>query len=284
MPEPLTLTPASGARARFGARLILGLAPDALALLRSNGLFGRGWHLLSEVPLAAPATPEALLAELKTQLTPALLGKLPLSIIVDDRWARYFLVTPPKNLSHFDDCAAATRMRFQALYGEAVDEWQIEADFSADQPFLACALPKALLHGLQQLASEYKSPLLGLNPHFIASFNRWHRAIHSQAWFGLVHQDHLTLAAIEQGRLQAVRTSHLAHADWHDLPFVARHIEREALRLNLAAPTRLQLVGRLPGNWARHKEGALDLERLDGSGPWPGDSAALALAACGVKP
>ncbi len=283
MPDSITLTPDTRARARIGARLLLGIAPDGLALLRSNGLLRRGWQVRHQTQFAATLAPDALLTELKAQLTPALLGKLPIGIVLDDSFARYFMVTPPKNLSHFDDCAAATRMRFHALYGEAVENWHIEASFSANRPFLACALPKTLLHGLQQLAHEHKSPVLELTPHFIAGFNRWHRAIAAQAWFGLVHQDKLTLAAIVQGRLQTLRTSHLAHAHWHDLPVVVQHIEREALRLNLAMPNRLQLCGRLPGDWTKQKVGPLELERLDGSGPWQGDSAALDLAACGVR-
>jgi hypothetical protein len=253
------------AAAPFGARLILGLAPDGMALLRSNGVLRRGWQVLSQTGFATPLAPDAALIELQAQLAQTDLGKLPLTIILDDRWVRYFMVTPPKNLSHFDDCAAATRMRFHSLYGEAPDGWQIEAVYSPNLPFLACALPKTLLHSLQKIAHEQKSPLLGVAPHFITCFNRWRSALNGQAWFALAHQDTLTLAAIEQGRLRALRSSRLAESDWLDLPAVAEHVQREALRLNLAMPNRLQLCGNIPGNWARHSAGSLTLERLDGA-------------------
>ena len=66
-----------------------------------------------------------------------------------DAATRYFMVTPPHNATRIADCASAAGQRFQEIYGEAPQAWEITADWDARLPFLACAAPRALLDALR---------------------------------------------------------------------------------------------------------------------------------------
>lgn len=188
-------------------------------------------------------------------------------MVLADGWARYFMVAPPKNVSSMADCQAAAAMRFHQLYGESPLDWQIDAQWDTDNAFLACALPNNLLLGLQQACSTQKLRLLSITPYFIACWNRWCRTLDGNAWFGVVNAGYLTLAAIENGRLHALRRSPFADENWHDKQYLPTLLAREALRLNLSLPARLQLCGKLPDNRASETMGQLECRRLDAGLP-----------------
>ena len=57
----------------------------------------------------------------------------------------------------------------------------------------------------------------------------------------------LTLGAIEAGQVRAVRAGALP--DGAGIEWLGQHVAREALRLNLAVPQRLQLSGRGNPAW-----------------------------------
>jgi hypothetical protein len=211
-------------------------------------------------------------------------------LVLADGWARYFMVAPPKNVSNMADCQAAAAMRFHQLYGESPLDWQIDAQWDTDNAFLACALPNNLLLGLQQACSTQKLRLLSITPYFIACWNHWCRTLDGAAWFGVVNAGYLTLAAIENGRLHALRRSPFADENWHDKQYLPTLLAREALRLNLSLPARLQLCGKLPEGRASETMGQLECRRLDaGQQPLSGTGTAgplssqLILASSGAR-
>jgi hypothetical protein len=252
-------------RRRFGQALRLGVAHDSIALVRTSG---RGGHatLIAE---HAGAPDSAALA--------ALLGEhagWPLTIVLADELVRLWQVTPPQDSTRLADLEAAAALRFQHLYGEPATNWRLSAGWNPDRPFLAAALPRALLGALEQGAAAVR--LVEIVPQFIAVFNRWSAAIKPGAWFGVVHERVLTIGACDGGAIVAVRAQALpdgAGAGWLD-----GHVAREALRLNLPAPSRLQLWGSVPAEWLG--SGAPACSRLGASGQ-PGWTSAARLAASG---
>jgi hypothetical protein len=94
-------------------------------------------------------------------------------------------------------------------------------------------------------------------------WNRWHRSLQANAWFGVVQHDSLTLAAVDQQRLHAVRTTAVPSGAWQEKQWLPEHLSREALRLNLTAPSHLQLCGSLPGQWVTQTMGTLTCTRFD---------------------
>jgi hypothetical protein len=210
---------------------------------------------------------------------------LPAEIIVADEWVRMFMVTPPKNCSRIEDCRAAANMRFQSLYGEGVSDWHLEADWDPQYPFLACALPQPLRSALLQVATEHRLTLTSVLPHFIATWNRWHRQLTATSWFGMVHDNTLTLGIVDQQRLCGVRTVSMPDHAWNDPQWLPDYVQREALRLNVSTITSLQLGGAVPGQWATKTIGTLECTRLDGDAQTPSQasrSASLILAHSGL--
>jgi hypothetical protein len=194
----------------------------------------------------------------------------PLTIVLADDLARLWQVVPPRQAGRLSDLEAAAAMRFQALYGEPAAAWTIRAGWDPVQPFLAAALPRALLGALEQGAAVRQMPLLEIVPQFVAVMNRCAGALKPGAWFGVVHDRVLTLGA--GATVRAVALPDDVGAAW-----LAEHLAREAMRLNLPVPERVQLWGDVPSAWSG-AVGRLGQAGQAGQAGWP---SAAVLAASG---
>jgi hypothetical protein len=267
-------------RRRFGQSLRLGLAADGLALLRVGGWPRAGAELLSFVPLEAGA-PDALAAGLRALMTETDARGWPLTVVLADDLVRLWQVPPPSGATRLADLQAAAALRHQHLFGAPPVEWRISADWDAARPFLAAAAPEALLALLEALSREHRFHLVEVAPQFVAAMNAWRRERRPGAWFGMVHGGVLSLAAYEGAALAAVRTAVIppgADRDW-----LEAHVAREALRVGIGRPERLQLCGAAPSGWAspagRLKFTCTLLE--DDSADWP---LHVRLARTGIAP
>lgn len=230
-----------------GYALRVGVAPDALALVRTSIWPHERALLLDEVRVDAEG-PDALAAALA-----ALLGRhptrgWPLTLVLADELVRLWQVTPPAGSTRLADLQGAAALRFQALFGAGAAGWQIQADWSATQPFLAAALPQALLDALVGAARARPCHLIEIVPQFVAALNQYRKQRRPGAWFGLVHGGVLSVAAFDGKLLSAVRTAPIpsgADRDW-----LEGHVAREALRVGLGRPERLQICGPAPAGWA----------------------------------
>ena len=84
-----------------------------------------------------------------------------------------------------------------------------------------------------------------------AATNGWRKLHRPGAWFGLVHGQVLTLAAYDGALLAALRSAVVppgADRDW-----LESHVAREALRVGVGRPERLQLCGTAPRSWGSHE-------------------------------
>lgn len=269
-------------RKRFGQALRVGVAPQGLALVKTSRWNGAPLEVLAEHRFDGAAQPgfEAIGAALRQLLQEAKCAGWPLTIVLADELARVWQVTPPQDSARLADLEAAAALRFQSLYGEAASNWQIAAGWDAGKPFLAAAMPRHLLSLLQHAGAEQQLALIEIVPQFIAGWNRWCGALKPDAWYGLVQQGILTLGAVDGGSVRAVRACALP--DGASLEWLGQHVAREALRLNLAAPARLQLSGAAPAAWNNSSGGAFACSLLV-----PGQGAALSacaqLAATGAR-
>ncbi|MEW7850586.1 hypothetical protein AB2N08_18005 [Massilia aurea] len=231
---------------RFGQTLRLGVASDGLALVRVNRLFGGAPVLLAEQRLDLFA-PDALALGLRALFADHAPAGWTVSVVLADELIRLWQVTPPQGATRMGDLEGAATLRFQHLFGAAPAEWVIRADWDAARPFLASAAPLNLLDGLMLAADAHRFHLVELKPQFVASLNRWRQARRPGAWFGQVHGGVLSLAAYDGATLAAVRSSPIpagADRDW-----LEAHVAREALRVGVGRPERLQLCGAAPAAW-----------------------------------
>ncbi|HEU4851513.1 MAG TPA: hypothetical protein VFT37_05095 [Telluria sp.] len=230
-------------RKRFGQTLRVGVADGALALAVTSPM--------DEARLAGEAAFDASSPGALGPALQALLGaehaRWPVSFVVADELVRMWQVSPPQGAARMADLQAAAALRFHGLYGQAPAEWAISASWDAVHPFLAAAMPRALVAALAQAADQQRMAVTGIEPHFVVAWNAWRSSLRAQAWFALVHGGVLTLGVPRGERLAAVRTAAVpagAGFDW-----LVRHIEREALLLDLPAPASLALCGAVPEPW-----------------------------------
>ncbi|VXB19767.1 hypothetical protein [Massilia sp. 9I] len=267
-------------RRKFGQSLRLGVAADGLALLRVSGWPRAGAEVLALQPVEAGA-PDALANGLRALWAEVNPRGWPLSVVLADDLVRLWQVPPPQGATRLADLHAAAALRHQSLFGAPPLEWRISADWNATRPFLAAAAPEGLLALLESLAREQRFHLVEVAPQFVAAMNAWRRERRPGAWFGLVHGGVLSVAAYEGAALAAVRTAVIpagADRDW-----LEAHVAREALRVGVGRPERLQLCGAAPSGWAssagRLKFACTLLE--DDSADWP---LHVRLARTGMEP
>ena len=268
--------------------LRIGIASNGISLLRSSGWPQRTHQILAEESIAngGTLTQVQLAALLEKLIQAANCDGLNTEFILADELVRLFMVTPPLNCSRLDDCRAAAHMRFQALYGEGAKDWYIEAEWDPQFPFLACAMPRALRADLLKITQTHHLTIKSLLPNFISTWNRWHRQLISDAWFGMVINKNMTLAIVDQGRLCGVRTAPLPDQAWSDPQWLPDYVSREALRMNVPAITTLQVSGSFPAHWIDNKVGPVNCIKLDGNQPAAvaeGQSVSLFLAQSGLK-
>jgi len=253
--------------AMLGDGISIGLSKTGIAVLRI-GNWRKNASILADHTLAEDASqaPDRLALQCTTILADAKCKGLPLAITLSDDWVRLFIVTPPRNSGRLQDIQAAAAMRFQTLFGEPLNDWRLEADWDARDPFLACAIPQTLLAALQQVTSNTKLPLLSVMPQFVVAWNRWHRRLRAGTWFGVVLENSLTLGAIapaKGGHLAAVQVLPIpVEAD--ESRWLPEQVSRMALRLNLQVPPALQLTGNVPQAWiSTGSNGTLSVNSLD---------------------
>jgi hypothetical protein len=263
-------------RRRFGQSLRVGIAPGAVALLKTSRFGGAGPELVGELAFDGGSHPESIAATLRQLLDGY--PNWPLTIVLADELVRLWQVAPPAGSARLADLEAAAALRFQTLFGEPTGAWTLAAGWDAAQPFLVAALPRHLLALIEQVCAAQRTPLVQLVPQFVAGFNQWRGALKAGAWYGLVQQRVLTLAAIEDGAIRAVRAAALP--ELADLDWLAAHLAREALRLNLSLPARLAVSGHVPAAWGKPTHAGLACHLL-GQGQGAGWSDCARLAATG---
>jgi len=231
----------------FGRGLRLGLAPDGLALVRTGFWPHEQAQLLAQARFKENNI-DAVLREAGRMLADHERAGWTLRVVLSDELVRLWQVTPPPGATRTADLEAACALRYQALFGASPAGWQIRADWSATRPFLAAAVPQALLAQLQEAASGNGFRLIEVLPQFVAALNQHRSMRRPGAWFGLVHGGVLSVAAFDGELLAAVRTAPIpegADRDW-----LEGHVAREALRVGLGRPERLQVAGPAPAGWA----------------------------------
>ena len=195
-------------RGLFGARLYLGLSRTGISL----GCTHAGWKKNFTYIADHSCHLDQFAQQYKAFLAKNSQHGLPLTITLSDDWCRLFMVTPPRNITRFQDLQATAQMRFAALYGGdasamvnrgtshaspvptdmSSDGWEIDADWNANRPFLVCALPRALCTMLHQTANEQHHLLLAIVPYFVAVLNQQQQSLPPDTWLAVVHENVIT--------------------------------------------------------------------------------------------
>ena len=244
---------------RLHQRLHIDISDSEITVLQSSGLVRRELGVLQHAPVAdaMPGDATAMLARLHQMLSGLHCEKMNVSISLAGSLLRLWMVTPPQNAASLADCQAAAGLRFHALFGESAGDWEISADWDARRSFLASAMPRRLLAAIHALCADYQFNLLRLEPQFVRLWNQFCGNILPNAWFARLEHQTLTIAALTEGRLVALRTTTAVPELLHQRSWLEQHLQREALLLNLAVPEKLQISGAIPAQWQKHQAGQI---------------------------
>lgn len=261
-------------RRRFGQALRIGVSNAGIALVKTSRWGGERAAVVAEHAFTHGAGAQQVADGLRALLADGSWSRWPASVVVADELARMWQVPPPPGTARMADLEAAAALRFQQLYGEPASGWQLAGSWDPSRAFTAAALPRALHDALTGAAAEHRLALVEVVPQFIAGWNRWCHLLAPDAWYGLVHDGVLTFGIPEGAGLGAMRAAQVPSGA--DARWLETHAAREALRLGVAAPARLQLSGQVPDAW-RSGEVAVLAETA------PEWTAAAALAVTGSR-
>lgn len=230
-------------------RLCLAIAPGNIALVHSGERRAPAQVLAqwSGEPLAAASS--GLPRQVAEVLGQAGQSGHDVRVVLADTLVRNWTVQPPENASRLQDCEAAAALRFSEVFGESPADWHISAAFDAQHAFLACALPRTVLQSLLQVLQAQRLRLLSLEPECVALWNHWQADLPHSAWLGICTEGSLVLGLAVAGRMQGMRRLPIGAGQRPPVAWLEQAVQREAARLNLAAPTALGLCGQVPSHW-----------------------------------
>lgn len=190
-------------------------------------------------------------------------NRKPVHFVVAADLVRYFMVSPLKNTMQLQDCIDAAKLRFHALFGEEdLNAWQIEAHWSMDQPFLACAIPNKLTVALQNISSLSNITIDGIVPEFIDAWNHHYYNLSDKKWLLVATGDTALLGMIGQLGLVAVRTIAPTKHELNSSSWCQAVIQREAFNFDLPLPEKLILCGELSPAWANSLQIPVEMSQL----------------------
>lgn len=246
----------------FTDTLHIGLSQSDVALVHTSGLLKKKNYLINEHAFEQ-GTLENCLSDLSLLLGKNNCQKLKTNIFLSNNWVRFFVVTPPSNASRFQDCQAAAEVRFSALFGEATITWEISADWQVNHPFLACAIPRALLTGLKEISNKHHLSLLTIEPQLITYINYLRQKMSANPWLGIFNKGKLDLVMFADRRIYLVHKSTYSNKDEQNKNWLHDTIQREAFRHNLDIPTMFYYGGQPPKIWLTAESNTATYVSLD---------------------
>lgn len=163
-----------------------------------------------------------------------------LSVSVADALSRGWVTTPPAGLTDFQELRAVAEARFEAVFHTSPAEWRIEADWSAERPFVCSALPLSFLNALHAEAQAQ-----GLRLHSIAP--QWVRALQRLPLRQIAREPLALACAVSAHSVAALILREGVPIDWRQhwcAPTeAAQHLRGQALAAGCELPPQAWAVG-----------------------------------------
>lgn len=237
------------------------LYPDRLLLARSGGLLRRRLKHKQIIDVA-PAVEGAPLWQpavdaLAAQVAAGAMAGAAVTLVLSNRFVNYALVPYSEALGSADEELAFVRHCFARVHGSQADDWTFRlSQASPGTTRLACGIEQALIDALTKVMTPLGSRYRSLQPHLMASFNRWRTKLAVRpGWFVVAEPGLLSLAMLSGGQWQSVRTLKVG-PDWtQELPGVLSREEMlvgsdtQCDEVMLFAPDAAQPMMLEPGKW-----------------------------------
>lgn len=206
--------------AGLGPRDELGVAlfPDRLVIARVGGAWRRRIKHKEAIELApraagAPAW-QAALEALVRKVMEGTLAEANVTLVLSSHFVHYVLVPGSELLRGEADQQAFVRERLRSIHGAAAESWALRLSQAGPRrPRLACGVPQTLIEALNEVMAPLGRRFRSLQPHLMASFNRWRARLGKSCWFVAAEPGLACLALLEAGEWRSVRTVRIG-ADW----------------------------------------------------------------------
>jgi hypothetical protein len=221
----------------FRDRLLIGLAPAELTVLRLRGLFREKPVENARVacdPAFGNEPWQGAVAALKAL---PIEGRARVTVVLANHFVRYALVPWSDALGTEQERQAYLRHHFAKIHGERAKGWSLRASAGPrNEPRLASAVDTSLISEIKEALQ--KRPGVGLasiQPQLMAKFNAARGAVPAAgAWLVLAEPDRACVALHAGGRWRSVQN---AKGAWLDL------LERERHRVEGELPDLVLLAG-----------------------------------------
>lgn len=191
-------------------RLLVGLAPDRVSLLRvSGGATPRALDrrtLACESPSGEPwEGAAAALSRLAGEIGEA---GARVTVILSNHFARYALVPSSEGLAGAEEETAFARYCFARVHGERSKDWDLRLSPGASGTARVASAVDAPLIRAVRSAFPSRARLVSVQPYLMSAFNRARAQLAgARAWLLLIEPGRTCLARLEQGRWAAVRNA-----------------------------------------------------------------------------
>lgn len=138
-----------------------------------------------------------------------------LKVVVASEFVRY-LALPAHHISMNNaDKSAYARAAYHEVYGNMVDDWQIQCDDAApNQITIVAAMDQQLITHLTVIAEKSGLELVSVQPQLMPVFNQLKHALNlADVYFGVVESNRLLFAHLQNGHWQSLR-SVVLESDW----------------------------------------------------------------------
>ena len=221
----------------FRDRLLIGLAPTAISVVRLRGLF-KGKQL-EKASLACDAAfgnePwQGALAALKSLQIDE---RCNVTVVLSNHFVRYAIVPWSDALGSAAEEDAYIRHHFAKIHGERAKAWSLRAtESAAGAPRLASAIDQNLLESIKSCFPKGgKARLISIQPQLMSKFNEWRAAIPAGgAWLVLAEPERACVALHAEGRWRSVQNGKGA---WRAL------LDRERHRVDGEIPNLVLIAG-----------------------------------------
>ena len=242
-------------------QLGVALYPDRLLLARAGGgLRRRLAH--KQIIEFAPGDGEAAAWQpavdaLAAQVAAGALAGAAVTLVLSNRFVHYAPVPFSAALGSPEEELAFVRHCFARVHGSEADDWAIRLSQTGPRKTrLACGVEQALVDALAKVMTPLGRRYRSLQPHLMASFNRWRgRLAGRPGWFVVAEPGLLSIALLHDGHWHSVRTMKVG-ADWaQQLPGVLSReelligSETQCEEVSLFAPDAAQPLMLDPGKW-----------------------------------
>ena len=190
-------------------RVAIALAPDRVAGVRVRRGFEQkivAKQLVSCVPGASRHAWEGAVNVLPELLNEIGSESAAATLILSNSFVRYAVVPWSENLSTPKDEMAFARHCLSAIYGDAVNDWELRlSPGGVGEPRIASAVDRSLLQSVRGAVAKSRLRVRSIQPFLMAAFNRWQRDLDS---------DNCLFLVVESGQYACAA---IRNAQWHAL-------------------------------------------------------------------